>query len=139
MSDVDDALLDRVLDTLIPESEDGRMPSAGALNLAAAVRVAAAGAQDTIEAGLAALRDSGFEALDPGERTEALQELETTQPAFTASLYLATCSQYYAHPDVLTALGLEPRPPFPKGHDLEPGNLEALERVRQRGRIYREA
>ena len=139
MSKANDALLDRVLDTLIPESEDGRMPSAGALSLAAGVRAAAAGAEETIEAGLDALRGAGFETLDLGERTAVLQELEATQPAFTGGLYMAVCTLYYAHPEVLTALGLEPRPPFPKGYALDPGNLEALERVRARGKIFRDA
>ena len=40
---------------------------------------------------------------------------------------------------VLVGLGLEPRPPHPKGYELEPGNLDALERVRARGKLYREA
>ena len=137
MSATDDALLDRVLETLIPASEDGRMPSAGALDLAAPVRAAADAA--TLEAGLDALRDARFEALDLAERTEVLQRLEATQAPFVQGLYLAVRAEYYAHPKVLTALGLSPGPPFPKGHALAPGNLDALERVRQRGRLYREA
>jgi hypothetical protein len=46
---------------------------------------------------------------------------------------------YYQHPKALEGLGLEPRPPHPKGYDLEPGNLDALERVRARGKLWRDA
>ena len=40
---------------------------------------------------------------------------------------------------VLEGLGLEPRPPFPQGYTLEPGDLSALERVRARGQLWRDA
>ena len=71
--------------------------------------------------------------------SDNVREIESTQPAFIPTLFVPTCIAYYQHPEVLIGLGLEPRPPHPKGYDLDPGNLEALERVRRRGKRYRDA
>jgi hypothetical protein len=132
-------LLSLILDTLIPASPDGRMPGAGSLELADAVRAETAGATDVVAAGLAAAEERNFANHDDAGRTAVLREIESTQPAFIPTLFVPTCIAYYQHPEVLIGLGLEPRPPHPKGYDLDPGNLEALERVRRRGKRYRDA
>jgi hypothetical protein len=131
-------LLDAILDTLIPPSADGRMPGAGSLGLADAVRAQTQGAGELVSAGLAAVEAAGFADLDLEDRVGVLRELESTQPAFVLTLYLPACAAYYQHPKVLVGLGLEPRPPHPKGYELEPGNLATLERVRKRGKLYRD-
>ena len=132
-------VLDAVLDTLIPPSEDGRMPGAGSLGLADAVREQTRMAEDVVVAGLALAEAAGIGELDLADREVLLRRIESMQPAFVPTLYLPTCTAYYRHPQVLVGLGLEPRPPHPKGYPLEPGNLEALDRVRARGRLYRDA
>ncbi len=131
-------LLDAILDTLIPPSEDGRMPGAGSLGLASAVGEETKGAGEVVAAGLAAAEAAGFAERDLEGRVEVLRELESSQPAFVPTLFFPTCAAYYQHPQVLVGLGLEPRPPHPKGYALEPGNLDALERVRARGKLYRD-
>ncbi len=130
-------LLDKILDTLIPPSRDGRMPGAGTLGLADTVRAQTSG--DVVEAGLAAAEARGFCSLDLDERVAVLREIESQQPAFVPTLYLPICAAYYQHPSVREGLGLEPDPPYPKGYELEPGNLDGLERVKARGPIYRDA
>ena len=45
---------------------------------------------------------------------------------------------YYQHDDVLKAIGLEAPPPFPKGYELEEGDILLLEPVYYRGKIYRD-
>ena len=45
---------------------------------------------------------------------------------------------YYQHPRVVAALGLEHRPPHPKGHEMEASDLTLLDPVRRRGKLYRE-
>jgi hypothetical protein len=45
---------------------------------------------------------------------------------------------YYRDDRVLRSIGMEVRPPFPKGYDVEQGDWSLLDPVRQRGRIYRE-
>ena len=46
---------------------------------------------------------------------------------------------YYRDDRVMISLGMEPRPPFPKGHTLPQGDWSLLDPVRQRGKIWREA
>ena len=131
-------LLNLILDTLIPASEDGRMPGAGSLGLADTIWEQTVDSRDMLDAGLDAVRDAGFEELDLEGRVNLLRRMEPTHPAFVKSLYVPTCTAYYQHPKVMLALGLEGRPPYPKGYDLEPGNLDGLEKVRARGKLYRE-
>jgi hypothetical protein len=45
---------------------------------------------------------------------------------------------YYRDDRVMRSLGLEPRPPFPKGFELEQGDWSLLDPVRARPRLYRE-
>ena len=52
-------------------------------------------------------------------------------------MHTVTC--YYQDDRVLAAIGLEARPPFPKGYDVPAGDLSLLEPVRRRGSIVREA
>ena len=130
--------LNAILDTLIPPSPDGRMPGAGSLGLAGAVRAQLEDAAALLDAGLAAAEAAGFAALDADARTAALAELDRAVPGFVPAVYAQTCVAYYQHPAVLAGLGLEPRPPHPRGYELEPGNLDALARVRARGPLYRD-
>lgn len=46
---------------------------------------------------------------------------------------------YYRDDRVIRSLGLEPRPPFPKGHTLEQGDWSLLDPVRARPKMWRDA
>jgi hypothetical protein len=46
---------------------------------------------------------------------------------------------YYRDDRVMISLGMEPRPPFPKGHELPQGDWSLLDPVRKRGKIWRDA
>ncbi len=46
---------------------------------------------------------------------------------------------YYRDERVLRAIGMDPRPPFPAGYAVEPGDLTLLDPVRSRGPIHRNA
>ena len=39
---------------------------------------------------------------------------------------------------MLEAIGVEPRPPFPKGYQVEQGDFSLLDPVRARGPIWRD-
>jgi hypothetical protein len=140
-------LLTSVLDEIIPPSDDGRFPGAGALGLADFVEQNLQKTPElrpVIAQGLSALEDlarsrdsRGFAALSGSDKRDALNELAATQPAFLPSLILQTYAGYYQNGRVVEALGLEPRPPHPEGYDLEPGDFKLLDRVRRRSAMYR--
>ncbi len=138
-------LLDEVLDAVVPPSEDGRLPGAGALGTAATLRRRASGdaaLRATLQQGLAVLASRlgqrGLSALPPAERIATLESLGSDVPGFLPSIVFHAYTAYYQHPRVLDGLGLPGRPPFPEGYDLEPGDLAGLAKVRARGRLYRE-
>jgi hypothetical protein len=58
-------------------------------------------------------------------------------PAVTA-LGRAVLQCYYRDDRVMRTLGIEPRPPYPKGRELEQGDWSLLETVRSRPRMWRD-
>jgi len=132
-----------VLDTLVPPSADGRMPGAGAIGLASGVSERLGPGAPLIESGLAALDGkagaAGFAALAPEARAEVLRAYETEQPGFVQLLCFQTYTLYYQTAEAVEGLGLDPRPLFPRGFDLEQGDLSLLDGVRERTRLFREA
>ena len=92
-----------------------------------------------IVAGLAALdalaRErgaAGFAALPREERTAVLKAYAEREPGFVPGLVFQTYTAYYLEPRVVEALGLEARPPHPKGYEMEPNDLSLLDPVRAR-------
>jgi hypothetical protein len=141
----EEVALSVVLDTIIPESSERGMPGAGAIGLAEAVRKQAPELGPVIDAGLAAVDEvarkrgaDDFASLSPADRAEVLSAVAGEQPAFVPSLLFFTYRAYYQHPRVLEALGLEPRPPHPKGYEVGPDDFTLLERVRARPKLYRD-
>ncbi len=148
LSDEEQSGLAALLDEVIPPSADGRMPGAGALGLAD--RVAGELAKqgpvlELVQAGLATLDrvargecGVGLGALAPDDRQRIVEQVAAAGTDLAPMLAFPTYIAYYEHPEVLSALGLEPRPPHPKGYELEPFDESLLEGVRQRARLYRE-
>jgi hypothetical protein len=64
--------------------------------------------------------------------------LRGEEPSFLARLAQQTVTAYYQDDRVLQAIGMEARPPFPKGYEVPSGDLSLLDPVRARGRVYRE-
>jgi hypothetical protein len=56
-----------------------------------------------------------------------------------AALTRAVAQCYYRDDRVMRSIGMEPRPPFPKGHELEAGDWSLLDPVRARPKFYRPA
>lgn len=137
--------LSSVLDEIIPPRDDGRLPGAGALGLAGHIQRTMREKPDfrfAVVEGLAALRAlagrGGFAARSGEERRELLGALAEQQPAFLPGLVFQTYMAYYQDDRVVAALGLEARPPFPDGYELEPFDATLLDAVRRRPRLYRE-
>ena len=137
LSDQQTRTLVNVLDTLIPASPQRGMPAAGQVGVADHVQQA----EDflpIVAAGLDALIDAGFDALQPAQRADALNELEASQPGFVPLLVFQAYQGYYQNLATLEALGLPPRPPHPLGYEVEDNDLGLLEPVRARDKLYRE-
>jgi Gluconate 2-dehydrogenase subunit 3 len=132
-----------VLDEIIPPSGDGRFPGAGQIGLADYVEEALKKTPDLsamIAQGLSELDDlarcrnaPGFAALSREDRLRLLNEW-----GFVLPLTVHVYTGYYQHAQVVEALGLEARPPHPKGYEVKPNDLTLLDAVRRRPKLYRE-
>jgi hypothetical protein len=148
MTAADDRTLASILDEIIPPSEDGRLPGAGALGIATHITRAVERTPElafTIEPGVAAAdalaeerHGRRFAALARAERLEVLRALEAAQPALIPTLTFHAYVGYYQHPRVVEGLGMEARPPHPRGYEMQPNDLGLLDAVRRRAKLYRD-
>jgi hypothetical protein len=75
--------------------------------------------------------------LDPGRRETVALELRAKGGAAVTTLTRVVLQCYYRDDRVVRSLGLEPRPPYPKGHVLEDGDWSLLDPVRARPPMWR--
>jgi len=88
---------------------------------------------------LARLTGRPLTSLDPAQREAVALELRAKGGAAVATLTRVVLQCYYRDDRVVRALGLEPRPPYPKGHVLEDGDWSLLDPVRARPPMWRRA
>lgn len=86
---------------------------------------------------LARLAGGPFAALDPARRDAVARELRAQGGGAVAALARVVLQCYYRDDRVVRSLGLEPRPPYPKGHVLEDGDWSLLDPVRARPPLWR--
>lgn len=144
LRDVERATLRALLAHFVPAGD--RMPAAGDLpplvdHIAALVASVPAlrAALDTAQAGALARFGIAFAALDDAQRSTVLEQFGERDGAALGRLALETVTAYYQQDVVLERLGLEARPPFPKGYQIIPGDLSLLTPVKARGPIWRDA
>jgi len=89
--------------------------------------------------GLARLAGSPLAGLDPARREAVALELRAKGGAAVATLTRVVLQCYYRDDRVVRSLGLEPRPPYPKGHVREDGDWSLLDPVRARPPMWRRA
>jgi len=77
--------------------------------------------------------------LSEAERNVVATAFRSTGGAAAAALVRVVLQCYYRDDRVLRSLGLELRPPFPKGHTLEQGDWSLLEPVKARPSMWRRA
>ena len=80
----------------------------------------------------------GFADLDPPLRQRTVAQLRDQRSEALKSLTSVILQCYYRDDRVMRSLGMEPRPPFPKGHEVEQGDWSLLDPVRERPKFYRE-
>ena len=88
---------------------------------------------------LARLAAAPLADLDPARREAAALALRDQGGAAVATLTRVVLQCYYRDDRVVRSLGLEPRPPYPKGHELEDGDWSLLDPVRERPPFWRRA
>ena len=135
------ALLDAILDILIPANDAKNIPAAGCAGVADFIAKRAS-ENTAVREAIADLINRAE--LHKGDVTEAVvRQLETDTPDSFALLLRLTYMGYYSRPDIRGLLGLAEWPVHPKGYEvpLESGDFinDLTDPVRARGAIYREA
>ena len=140
-------LVELVLDHIIPPKGDN--PSAGELGVTSYIdnflsetpasrRVFEEGLKQ-IEIESVAQHSDEFSALASEHKIGVLETVEKNSPLFFNSLVTQTYNGYYSDSRTALRLGLGSGSPQPKGHVVEPGNLDLIENVIRRGQVYRDA
>jgi len=127
---------------MIPASDEYKVP--GADDAAIQGDILATLGRDTrmVSAALdhiAKLAGKPLADLDDARRDAVVTEFRASGGAPAATLARVILQCYYRDDRVLRSLGLELRPPFPKGHVLPEGDWSLLDPVRARGGSMRRA
>jgi hypothetical protein len=123
---------------MIPASEAHGVPGADDAEIFAGIARAAgpsAGALRRLTADLGQAPGS----LAGMDRTALETRLAQAVGPDIGALYALVLMSYYRDDRVMTALGLEPRPPFPLGHPLEDADPSLLDPVKARAPFWRPA
>ncbi len=114
---------------IVPASESFGLPGADDPVILDDVLETAAANAEAVSAALAA-----FARLPSGDGGAAFRNRHAEEAALLQNL-VVQC--YYRDDRVLRSLGLEPRAPYPKGHEIEQGDWSLLDPVRAMAPIYR--
>ena len=134
-----------ILDMIIPASDDGRFPSAADMDVLGYIAKTDPQLLDTVRTELDRLNAVSedlygvvFGDAEETHRQGLLDEKRGVEPQFLGGLALHTVTLYYQDDRVMEAIGMEARPPFPKGYEVVAGDLSLLDPVRARGQVYRD-
>jgi hypothetical protein len=141
LSSADSRDLRRIAGVMIPASEEYGVP--GADDSAIFADVLRSLGRDTALvrvalAELAALGGAAFADLDAERAVAVAAQFHNARSVAFAALGRVILQCYYRDDRVLRALGIDPRPPFPKGHVIEQGDWSLLDAVRNRKPLWRD-
>jgi hypothetical protein len=125
---------------IIPRSAKYGVPGADDDTIFADIVASVGRDADHVRTALASLRTragGSFAALDVVRRAEVAAKLRAEGGAAIGVLTRIVLLCYYRDDRVMISLGLEARPPFPKGHGLEQGDWSLLDPVRARKPFWR--
>lgn len=135
-------ILGLVAREIIPPSDEYEIPGADDAAILAIIGKKARDHRKRILAGIVALEQFALDDLKTDLTSEnvsqVMEQHRKELRSLTGVIMMITAQSYYQDPRVLKSLNLPGRPPFPKGHDVEPGDWTLLDQVKQRGRLYRE-
>ena len=86
---------------------------------------------------LDALAGGRFADRDRAQRQAAAAALQEAGGTLLVALISVVAQCYYRDPRVMRSLGIEVRPPFPKGYEVAQGDWSLLDPVRTRAAFYR--
>ena len=130
------AILNGLLDVIIPPDEKRGLPGASTLELIAYLDEQAPELISFL-AGCLDYFDSQFAGLSYEEQHPLVESFSQTHAEFFNGLLFHTFACYYQNNQVLKAIGLDSSPPFPRGNDVASGDLSLLDPVLKRPRVYR--
>ena len=132
------AILNNILDQLIPANKKRDLPSAGKLEIAAFI-VQRASKNPVLKKDIASIvlyAQSKADKVSPN----FVRQLQENRPSEFESLLIETYKGYYSRPDIREKLGLSANAVHPQGYDVKKESEELLdaltEPVRQRGPIF---
>ncbi len=141
LTDAEKATLAAMSACMIPASAEFKVPGADdpliQADIARSIGRDATCVHNTL-ALLDRLADGNFTALPDAEREAACDRLRTEGGMDLMLTTRIVLQCYYRDDRVMTSLGMEARPPFPKGHTLPQGDWSLLDPVRKRGKVWRE-
>lgn len=137
LTDAQGRQLAALLDTLVPASADGSMPSAATLNFAGYL----AGQTGDAVANTLAVLDrfgAGLADLALDDRVTAVEAFASKEPEAFDDLLFRVYDCYYQNDIVRRLIGSEAGPPFPRGNTIPAGDLSTLDAVVKRSPGYRQ-
>jgi len=133
--------LRRLAAFMVPASAEYGVPGADDAAIFADIVRSLGRDRDAVREALAMLREiagGDFAGLAEAKAEAAGMTLLGRQDPVVTALGRAVLQCYYRDDRVMRALGLEPRPPYPKGHVVEQGDWSLLDAVRSRPRMWRD-
>ena len=121
--------------TMIPASTRYDVPGADDAEIFADIVKNIGRDLDDVRAALKKL--VGIADLSPERRLEKANAFRAEGGPLLATIARVILVCYYRDDRVMHSLGLEPRPPFPKGHVVEQGDWSLLDPVKKRAPFWR--
>lgn len=142
LSDTELRSLRIVVGAMIPASTEYEVPGADDDLIFADIAASIGRDEAAVRTALAELdRLAGGSLADASQavQDEAFARLRARHASLVPALVALTARCYYRDDRVMRAIGMEVRPPFPKGFTVEQGDWSLLDPVRARGPIWRKA
>ena len=136
LTDTQRAALPALLDTIVPASDDGEMPSGSETAFDAYLVTQGQGSVPMLQAVLDQL-GAGFADLSPEERHARLTELQNEQLALFSGLLACVYDCYYQDDRVRGKIGMVRGPVFPQGNEVARGDLSLLDPVIENADAFR--
>ena len=144
LSDAHQRTLAALADAIIPASAAHGIPGAGDPAIAAEIASDAAKRSHPLASALTkvdALADQAhsqaFADLAPAARSAVAETFRAQEPDLALMVGNLVAQCYYRDERVMRSIGMEVRPPFPKGYEIEQGDWSLLDPVRQREPFHR--